>query len=201
MDFDLKRNPQLIAAAACFLLGAALLLLSLLPRLGLLQASPPPTPEILDTLAEFEDTEPTGPTELVVYITGGVRYPDVYRLPVGTRVKDAVLAAGGLRPDAAADQINLAAPLTDAGHVHIPIFSDQPAPAADAPASQGLLDLNQASLSDLEDLPGIGPALAERIVARRTEEGPFRNVEDLRGVTGVGEKLYGQIAPLVTVGP
>jgi competence protein ComEA len=149
----------------------------------------------------LDDAEPTGPAELVVYITGGVRHPDVYRLPIGTRVKDAVLAAGGLRPDAAADQINLAAPLTDAGHVHIPLRSDPAAPTNATTANQGLLNLNQASLSDLEELPGIGPAMAERIVARRTEEGPFRSVEDLRSVTGVGEKLYAQIAPLVTVGP
>lgn len=201
MDFDLRRNPRLLAAAACFLLGAALLLLSLLPRLGLLQATPLPTPETLDLLVGLDDAEPTGPAELVVYITGGVRYPDVYRLPIGTRVKDAVLAAGGLRPDAAADQINLAAPLTDAGHVHIPLRSDPAAPTNATTANQGLLNLNQASLSDLEELPGIGPAMAERIVARRTEEGPFRSVEDLRSVTGVGEKLYAQIAPLVTVGP
>jgi len=61
--------------------------------------------------------------------------------------------------------------------------------------------LNRASVAELEELPGIGPTLAGRIVARREEQGPFRAVEELREVTGIGEKLFAQIAPLVTVGP
>ena len=77
------------------------------------------------------------------------------------------------------------------------------APAAPDAAgrSAGPLDLNRATVADLDQLPGIGQVLAERIVARRTEAGPYTAVEELREVTGIGAKLYSQIAPLVTVGP
>lgn len=207
---DALRRPRLLAAAACFALGAATLLLSLLPPLA-----PAPTP-----LAAPLDLAPAGPpvapadlpvapAELVVYVTGAVPRPDVYRLAPDARVKDAVLAAGGLTADAATDQINLAEPLSDAAHIHIPALAElapagfTPAiPASDpAPAAGGLLDLNTATAAELEDLPGIGATLAGRIVAHRDEAGPFVAVEDLREVSGVGEKLYAQIAPLVTVGP
>lgn len=202
MELSLKRSPRLVAAAACFLLGAAVLALGLLPDLGLGRPAAPALVDDLGGFAELEAPTPAAPSELIVYITGAVARPDVYRLPIGARVKDAVIAAGGLRPEAAADQVNLAAPLSDAGHVHIPALSEAPA-LSDALAAAGpaLLDLNQASVVALQDLPGIGQVLAERIIARRDEQGPFKQVEDLRTVSGIGDKLYAQIAPLVTVGP
>jgi competence protein ComEA len=204
------RRPRLIAAAACFALGAAILVLGVLPR----QEAPAPAAPLAGALdlappaPASEEEAPAEPSELIVYVSGAVPRPDVYRLGPGARVKDAVTAAGGLGPDAAAEQINLAEPLSDAAHVHIPSLAD-PAALVAAPAAApaiagapaaGPLDLNAASAAELEELPGIGATLAGRIVARREEAGPFAAVEDLREVTGVGEKLYAQIAPLVTVG-
>lgn len=207
------RRPRLAAAAACFLVGAAVLL-------GGLWAgrATEPAPATAFDLAPLDvapmapplEAPSAPPAELVVYITGAVPRPDVYRLAPGARVKDVVAAAGGLAPDAAAEQVNLAEPLGDAAHVHIPTIADLAAPpppaglpAALAPAgaAQGLLDLNVAAEADLEELPGVGKVIAARIVARRAEVGPYIAVEDLRQVTGVGEKLYAQIAPLVTVTP
>jgi competence protein ComEA len=193
------RHVRLVAAAACFLLGALVLGLGLVAR----PAAPPepvvaPAFDLVETApAEARDE---GPAELIVYVTGAVPRPDVYRLAPGSRVKDAVAAAGGLSPDAAAEQVNLAESLSDAAHIHIPAVGDAglPAPAAEAPGL-GPIDLNTASEADLEELPGVGKTLAARIVARRAELGPFAAVEDLREVTGVGERLYAQIAPLVTV--
>jgi competence protein ComEA len=201
MELSLGRSPQLVAAAACFLLGSAVLALGLWPGLGR-PTAPPSIVDDFDGFAELAEPAPAAPIELIVYVTGAVPRPDVYRLPAGARVKDAVLAAGGLRSDAAAEQVNLAAPLNDAGHVHIPALSEAP-PLGEAPTSGGpaLLDLNRASASALEDLPGVGQVLAERIIARRDEQGPFKQIEDLRTVTGIGDKLYAQLAPLVTVGP
>jgi competence protein ComEA len=199
----LRRNPQLLAAAACFLLGATVLGFSVLPGRSQVQ---PPNPAIVDEFDVFSEPaapEVLAPLELVVYVSGAVARPDVYRLPAGARIKDAVLAAGGLRADAAADQINLAAPLSDAGHINIPPLSavtDHQAEPATA-AGPRLLNLNRATSSDFEDLPGVGPVLAERIIAQRDEQGPFKQIEDLRNVTGIGDKLYAQIAPLVTVDP
>ncbi len=208
----LGRAPRLVAAAACFALGVLVLALGLAPRLLAPTAREAP-PTVLEPLSALDEpmlpaldapaSDP--PADLVVYVSGAVFYPDVYQLPPGARVKDLVEAAGGLRPDAAGERVNLAEPLSDAQHIHIPTtteLSAAPAPAAGAAAAAGgLLDLNRASAADLEELPGIGPTLAERIITRRTEEGPFRAVEELREVSGIGDKLFAQIAPLVTVGP
>lgn len=203
MDFHWVRNPQLLAAAACFLLGAVVLGFSVLPRPDQIQPPVPALVDEFDVLSEPVAPAVLAPAELVIYVSGAVARPDVYRLPAGARIKDAVLAAGGLRADAAADQINLAAPLSDAGHINIPTLSavtDHHAEPATA-AGPGLLNLNRATSSDFEDLPGVGPVLAERIIAQRDEQGPFTQIEDLRNVTGIGDKLYAQIAPLVTVDP
>ena len=109
-----------------------------------------------------------------------------------------MLAAGGLRADAAAEAVNLAETVGDAQHVHVPVRGATAVAAA--PADDGLLDLNRASAADLEELPGVGAVLAERIVARRTEQGAYTSLDELREVSGVGSKLYEQIAPLLKVG-
>lgn len=201
------RSPRLLAAAACFLLGTAVLAAGLAPRFV------PPVPEesAVGSLAELDEVEPAERSpghddvaaELVVYVSGAVVAPDVYRLPAGARVKDAVLAAGGLRADAAGEGVNLAEPLSDAQHVHIPVLGAQDTDASPAGAvrNDGLIDLNRASATELEELPGVGKVLAERIVARRDEDGPFVSVDELRDVTGIGAKLFEQIAPLVRAGP
>ncbi|NWF79832.1 MAG: helix-hairpin-helix domain-containing protein [Chloroflexi bacterium] len=208
----LGRTLRLVAAAACFTLGVLVLALGLAPRLLAPTAREAP-PTVLEPLSELDaqmlpalDAPASDPpADLVVYVSGAVFFPDVYQLPPGARVKDLVEAAGGLRPDAAGEHVNLAEPLSDAQHIHIPTLAERSAapasPAGAAAPAGGLLDLNRASAADLEELPGIGPTLAERIVARRTDQGPFRAVEELREVTGIGDKLFAQIAPLVTVEP
>ena len=141
---------------------------------------------------------PTVEPQIVVYISGAVQAPDVYSLPTTARVKDLVVAAGGLAPDADADQINLAAKLTDGAHVTILRRGavTQAAPAGDS----STLDINSASASDFEKLDGIGTAIAQRIVDYRTANGPFATVEDLRKVTGVTSTVYGKISAKIRVG-
>ncbi len=194
------RSPRLAAAAACFLLGVLVLAAGFAPRL----VGSAPTAQLSDeVLAEPEPAAPLEtPPDLVVYVTGAVAAPDVYRLPPGARVADAVAAAGGLRDDAAHERVNLAEPLSDAAHVHIPASSETIPEADEQPLAGGasLLDLNHASAAELEDLPGIGATLAERIIARRNEQGPYTSIEQLNEVTGVGAKLYEQLAPLVSIG-
>lgn len=203
------RSPRLVAAAGCFVLGVVVLLAGFAPRL--MPAEPDPhgaglTDDLGDLgvpIDAIDPAEPGPPEDLVVYVSGAVVAPEVYRLPAGARVKDAVLAAGGLRPDAAAEQLNLAAPVEDAQHVHVP-SRGEPGAAQDggvAEASNGLLNLNHASAAELEELPGVGVTLAERIIRYREEQGPFTSVETLREVSGIGERLFAQIAPLVTAGP
>lgn len=147
--------------------------------------------------------------EVVVHVAGEVATPGLYRLPGGARVADALDAAGGPLPGAALDGLNLARPLTDGEQVVVPAAgvggtaSAAPAPSgAPSPAARpdGKLDLNRATAQDLDALPGIGPVLAQRIVSHRQEHGPFETVGKLRDVTGIGERTFQQLAPLVAVG-
>ncbi len=156
--------------------------------------------------------------EVTVHVSGAVTRPGLVTLPSGGRVGDAVVAAGGLTRDADPDRINLARALVDGEHVHLPRVGEAegdvggpPAPVgtpdgAGAGAAgtggatpDGLLDLNRASATELEQLPGIGPARAAAIVEYRELHGPFAVPGDLRGVSGIGEATFQRLAPLVVV--
>lgn len=138
---------------------------------------------------------PASGAEVVVAVAGKVRSPGLFRLPPGSRVDDAVRAAGGPLPGTDVGVLNLARRLTDGEQVLVGVAG---APAA-ASAAGGLLDLNAASASDLDALPGIGPVLAQRIVDWRTENGRFASVDQLREVTGIGEAKYEDLRSEVTV--
>lgn len=157
--------------------------------------------------------------QLVVHVAGAVAAPGVVRLPQGSRVVDAVAAAGGLRPDAEPDRVNLAAPLTDGQRVVVPILGQpdpvelpgaaapSPGPGGSAPADAGAtgalgqpVDLNTATVEQLDTLPGVGPATASAILDHRTSEGPFRSVDELIEVRGIGEAKLEALRDLVTVG-
>ncbi|HPC75351.1 MAG TPA: helix-hairpin-helix domain-containing protein [Synergistales bacterium] len=143
----------------------------------------------------------------VIYITGAVMRPGVYRLPGGTRVYQAVEQAGGLSSEADPEAFNMALPLFDGIHVHVPRKVDAPGPppAYQGGGSQGqpvgLIDINKAGAAALESLPGIGPKLAGEIIRHREERGRFSSVEDLLSVKGIGEKKLSAIRDLVTVSP
>ena len=139
--------------------------------------------------------------EVVVAVAGTVRSPGLVRLPAGSRVDDAVRAAGGLLPGSSYGLLNLARKLVDGEQVLVGV--DPPPGAAPAGAASsgggGLLDLNTATLADLDALPGIGPVLAQRILDWRTENGRFASVDQLREVTGIGESKYADLEDKVTV--
>jgi competence protein ComEA len=145
------------------------------------------------------------PNPLVVYVSGAVIAPDVYRLPDGARIKDVIVAAGGFSADADPEAINLAAHISDAQQIKVPRQGEVAAPAsaapvdASVPAGGGLINLNSASVADLDTLPGIGLAIAQRIVDYRIANGPFKSIDDLRNVKGIGAALFEKIAPLVTI--
>ena len=123
-----------------------------------------------------------------VYVSGWVANPGVVEMTDGAIVAEAVAAAGGALDGALLDEINLARPLVEGDHVQIPGPGDSIAGAAGGgDGDDGLIALNQADASSLEDLPGVGPVLAERIVAHREANGPFETVEDLLEVPGIGE--------------
>ncbi len=144
---------------------------------------------------------PALPPTIVVHVAGEVGEPGLYTLPRGARVHDAVQAAGGLAPTADQDAVNLAAQLEDGQRVVIPGRAS-PTPPTASPATgppAGAIDLNTATPEQLAELPGIGPELAARIVRYRVQHGPFRSVDALEAVPGIGPKRLAQVRPHVTV--
>jgi competence protein ComEA len=142
---------------------------------------------------------------LVVHAAGAVHAPGLYRLPSGARVDDLVSAAGGLVADADGDRINLAAPLADGERVYVPRVGET-VPSAEGPdggstasSSSGPVDINTATVEELDSLPGIGPSIAQAIIDERERNGPFRSVDDLERVRGIGPSKLDQIRDLVTV--
>lgn len=130
-------------------------------------------------------TQPEITSEAIaVHVSGEVVEPGLVSVPKGSRVADVVAAAGGATANADLAAVNLASPVRDGEHVAIPAHGD-PAEASSA-AARGI-DLNTASASELEGLPGVGPVLAARIASFRAENGPFVEIEDLLDVPGIGE--------------
>lgn len=125
--------------------------------------------------------------EIFVHVAGAVARPGLYRLPRGARVGEAVALAGGFREEADRGAVNLARVLRDGEQVRIPARSGVP------PEGNGVLDLNAASLEELERIPGVGPVLAKRIVEHREKQGPFGSPEDLLRVPGIGPSKLREI--------
>jgi competence protein ComEA len=145
---------------------------------------------------------PSPATDVVVAVAGGVRRPGLVRLPLGARVADAVAAAGGIRPGTQLGSLNLARRLVDGELVTVGAVAVPPgtaAPPGTGGARGALLDLNTATVAELDSLPGVGPVLAQRIVDFRTEHGPFATVDQLREVDGIGESRFGELRGRVTV--
>jgi competence protein ComEA len=140
---------------------------------------------------------------LVVDVAGAVARPGLVRIPAGSRVGDAIAAAGGFaaRADlaAASDRLNLAAPLEDGAKVLVPELgsASRPDEAAGATRADGLVDLNRATQAELEELPGIGPVTAGRIMEARARE-PFGTIDELRGRGLVGAATFGKLREMVT---
>ncbi|MGW3323055.1 helix-hairpin-helix domain-containing protein [Streptomyces virginiae] len=146
---------------------------------------------------------------IVVDITGKVRDPGVRRLPAGSRVEDALAAAGGVRPGADTTGLNRARVLVDGEQVVVGApaqpppagvvggFGPAPGAGSGLGSGAGPLSLASATVAQLDGLPGVGPVLAQHIVDFRTARGGFRSVEELRQVDGIGERRFADLRPLV----
>lgn len=141
--------------------------------------------------------------EVVVDVAGAVATPGVYRLAQGSRVIDAVEAAGGATDDAVTSTVNLARVLQDGEQVLIPNQDDTEAATRQVVATNGVaplpVNINTAGIEELDTLPGIGPSTAQKIVDDRERNGPFASPEDLKRVSGIGDKKYEQLAGLIAV--
>ena len=179
--------------------------------------TPPPPTEASLALASTTTTEasepgppddsPQGtaasPSTVVVHVAGSVITPGVYVLEPGARVRDALVAAGGPAPDADWNAVNLAALAVDGSRVYVPAIGEQvPEVAATVGTADGSaagpIDVNRATVDQLETLPGVGPATATAIVTERDRNGPFVNVDDLDRVPGIGPAKLAVLRDLVT---
>jgi competence protein ComEA len=160
---------------------------------------------------------PPSPAPLVVYVNGAVAQPGVYTLPVGSRVQDAIQAAGGFLEEAEPGSLNLAAILEDGSQITVLTWQPTPSPTAEptavtrhesvelptpsrSPTPDGYqININTASQQELESLPLIGPVLARQIIDYRTDHGPFKKIEDVLDVPGIGPKTFEVIKDLIKV--
>jgi competence protein ComEA len=149
------------------------------------------------------DVEEEPPRRLVVHVAGAVNRPGLYELDDGSRIDDAIAEAGGARPKAALELVNLAAPVADGQQVLVPLRgaavavggSEGGAPGAPG----GKVSLNSATIEQLDALPGIGPVTAQQIIDFRTANGAFGSIEELDAVPGIGPARLEQLRELVSL--
>ncbi len=200
---------------AAFAFSSTLLAIAILGAtayLLLADDTPTATVQILPPLPTDTPAPTATPAPVVVYITGAVDNPqDMMTLPQGSRVSDAIEAAGGSTDDANLDAINLAQILHDGDMIYVPSLTateiaappnaTNTLPTPNSTRQVDLININTASLEEFEDLPGIGPSKAQAIIDYRTNNGAFNAVDELLNVTGIGNATLETIRPLITVGP
>jgi competence protein ComEA len=185
---DQKVSKQLLLALAAVVAFVSLVLV-------VVNRPEPPAGEF--SISEQSSETVAIEQHLYVHIVGEVKTPGMYQLPLGARLVDAVFAAGGLTDSADNSSVNLARELSDGEQVVVFSINDQD--EAMGTSSGGLISINRASNKQLEELPGIGPALSARIVAWREANGGFKSIEDLLKVSGIGENLLSGVKDLVTL--
>ncbi len=160
------------------------------------QAQPSQTVQIA---AEEGPEDVVAGGELYVHVLGQVEHPGLYVLESDARVVDALAAAGGTLDDADLQAVNLARLLSDGEQLVVPVIGAAAESGGSSAVGDGLIDLNNADQAELETLPRIGPAIAQRIIEWRETNGRFGSVDDLLAVSGIGEKLLAGIRDLVRV--
>lgn len=207
LDLGSRGLRALVAVGVVLVLGTAGLLMRDAPEV----VAVPPLPSVAGPAVESAvSAEPDPPSSMVVSVVGAVLRPGLVTVPVGSRVADAVAAAGGHRPEADMLTLNWARPVADGEQVVVGVGGAAPVggvlPADGAPptavalgeaAAPGRVSLNSATEADLDALPGVGPVTAAAIVAWREENGPFASVEQLAEVTGIGPARLEKLTELV----
>ncbi|MCY8918011.1 helix-hairpin-helix domain-containing protein [Bacillus atrophaeus] len=165
------------------------------------------SPETAGTRVQQQESKGDADGEkIIIDIKGAVKHPGVYELKTGDRVSQAIEKAGGINSEADEKQVNLAELLQDGTVVYIPSEGEEPTQSATANASvqngagkEALVNINTASLEELQAISGVGPSKAEAIIAYREENGKFQAVEDITNVSGIGEKSFEKIKSAITV--
>jgi competence protein ComEA len=217
------RRPHLVVVAVVVVVGILLAGWAVLRARPVAVAVTPPVaasaPAEVPTAASEDQGSSTGPSPsvagVVVHVLGAVRKPGLVTLTAGSRVQAAIEAAGGLAAKADPGELNLAQAVTDGQQIVVgtknkPVGEVRNGTAGGSSSGAGAggsgtggpgrpVDLNTASQAELEELPGVGPVMAGKILAWRTENGRFSRVEELQEIDGVGPKTYAKLAPLCRV--
>ncbi len=163
-------------------------------------------PQIIDNVSASDPVPavPALPALINVYVVGAVAHPDVYALPEGAIVKDALTMAGGSTKEADLTAVNLAARLQDGDQITVPVKTADGASTgiSSAPpvsSTRTRISINRATLAELDTLPGIGPAKAQAILDYRNQHGQFKRLEDLQNVKGIGSKTFEDLKPLISL--
>lgn len=181
--------PRLVVATVAVALASGVLFAILRPH----GTERVPLPTVVEQTAV-----PTPAPSVVVDVAGAVQRPGVVRLPAGTRVTDAIAAAGGVTPDADLGLLNRAALLRDGARVYVPRLGETPPAGSVGTPSETKVDLNQATAAELEALPGIGPSTAGRIVRSR-EQRPFAKIDELQTRGLVSARVLADIRDLLVL--
>jgi competence protein ComEA len=187
----------LVALLAVTLGGAGLWYVRSLPRPVEVSTTPSGP-----TVSALSSASPSPDVVVLVDVAGWVRHPGVYEFAEGARVIDAIDAAGGARTGALLEALNLAAPLADGTQILVPREGQEgvaPPPVTGGAVAGGLINVNTATNTELEELPGVGEVIAQAIVDYRTENGSFTSVDQLLDVSGIGDATLENIRDLVTV--
>lgn len=191
--------PTISRARALAYAVALLVLLTVAGRVALGGGEARPAPNVASVALDVEEAPPR---KLVVHVAGAVNRPGLYELADGSRIDDAIAEAGGAKPKAALELVNLAAPVADGQQVLVPLRGAPGGGAGTgeggaAPAPGTKVSLNAATLEQLDALPGIGPVTAQQIIDFRTANGGFGSIEELDAVPGIGPARLEQLRPLV----
>jgi len=188
--------PEISRRRALAYVLALLAVLALAGRVAFKDDPPEPPASPLNLRAE-----PSPARKLVVHVVGQVFKPGLYSLPDGSRVDDAISRAGGPKPRAALEAVNLAAPVADGQQIVVPSRREVARALAGGPVAGAIpgarVHLNSATLEQLDELPGVGPVTAQKILDYRTEHGAFGSVDELDAVPGIGPATLAELRDLV----
>ncbi len=200
MDNEVSTRTTIIAflIVAVVVIGGIAVLMTSQPEPVHITINPP---EPTSTPAPTAMPEP-----IVIYVTGAVAQPELMvTLPYGSRVEDALEAAGGVLDDANLQQVNLAGILHDGDQVHVPVYgagetyeAEMSVDALATPSGGPVVYINTATLEELETLPGVGPVMAQNIIEYREENGAFTNLEDLDNVNGIGPATLESLSEFIS---
>lgn len=193
--FDFTRREQIfLAVITVIIIGTSGIVFWTKEKSAAI-VTPPPSPV-------EQHKEPVKPKEVVVYVSGAVKQPGVIKLPPESRVIDALNLLGGALPSADLNGVNLAALLVDGQQIHIPNQGDVGSGNVMTVGSKtpaGKVNINTADAAVLDTLPGVGPAMAQKIIDYRKNNGPFHTLEDIKKIPGIGESKYLNLKDKITI--